>query len=111
MTIVTRLDSRDWSDVLKRRVQHFGYRYDYKARTVTADAYLGALPDWLDVLAKRLMDQGYCKNLPDQVIANEHLHGQGIGAHVDCIPCFGEEIISVSLLSDCETVFRDLNSR
>lgn len=108
--IASRLDSLEWSNVLKRRVQHFGYRYDYKARTITADAYMGKLPEWLEVLAERLVGQGYCKSLPDQVIANEYLSGQGISAHVDCVPCFGDEIISVSLLSSCEMVFRDLRS-
>lgn len=108
--MVTWLDSAEWSDVLKRRVQHFGYRYDYKARTITADSYLGKLPAWLAVLAERLVDRGYCKSLPDQVIANEYLAGQGISAHVDCVPCFGDTIISVSLLSACEMVFRDLQS-
>ena len=43
-----RLDAGEWSNTLKRRVQHFGYLYDYRARTVTADAYLGDLPAWLE---------------------------------------------------------------
>ncbi|MCZ7452357.1 alpha-ketoglutarate-dependent dioxygenase AlkB [Rhizobium rhizogenes] len=102
------LDAGAWSTELKRRVQHFGYRYDYKARTVTPDAYLGPLPQWLGVFAKRLVTAGYCRNLPDQVIANEYLPGQGISAHVDCVPCFDDTIVSVSLLSTCEMVFRDL---
>ncbi|WP_301183733.1 alpha-ketoglutarate-dependent dioxygenase AlkB [Rhizobium sp. X9] len=51
---------------------------------------------------------GYCRDLPDQVIANEYLPGQGISAHVDCVPCFDDTIVSISLLSACEMVFRDL---
>lgn len=34
----------------------------------------------------------------DQAIINEYLPGQGIAAHVDCEPCFGDEIGVVSLL-------------
>ncbi|MGP4667720.1 hypothetical protein [Agrobacterium pusense] len=30
----TILDAGGWNMELKRRVQHFGYRYDYKARAV-----------------------------------------------------------------------------
>ncbi|WP_395774269.1 alpha-ketoglutarate-dependent dioxygenase AlkB [Agrobacterium pusense] len=105
----TILDAGEWSTELKRRVQHFGYRYDYKARAVAPDAYLGPLPPWLGVFAKRLMKDGYCENLPDQVIANEYLPGQGISAHVDCVPCFDDTIVSISLLSACEMVFRDLH--
>jgi hypothetical protein len=36
-----------WLDDLRRRVQHYGYKYDYKARAVSQDLYLGPLPDWL----------------------------------------------------------------
>lgn len=108
-SVTFHLDAGEWSNVLKRRVQHFGYRYDYRARTVTSDAYLGELPDWLAIFAERLVAEGYCKNLPDQVIANEYMPGQGISAHVDCVPCFDDTIISVSLLSACEMVFRKLD--
>jgi alkylated DNA repair dioxygenase AlkB len=44
ISVTNRLDAGEWSTELKRRVQHFGYRYDYKARAVTPDAYLGPLP-------------------------------------------------------------------
>ena len=105
-----RLDADRWSNTLKRRVQHFGYVYDYKARSVTADAYLGRLPEWLERLAQGLVSQGYFTELPDQVIANEYMPGQGISAHVDCVPCFNDTIVSISLLSQCEMVFRDRSS-
>mgnify|MGYP003571021951 FL=1 len=101
-----RLDGGAWSGELKRRVQHFGYRYDYKARAVRAAALLGPLPDWLHPLAGRLAQEGLFGAVPDQVIANEYLPGQGISAHVDCVPCFGAQIASLSLLSSCEMVFR-----
>lgn len=107
-TLAAILDNDVWSTELKRRVQHFGYRYDYKARAVTADAYLGPLPPWHGVFAKRLVAAGYCQDLPDQVIANEYLPGQGISGHVDCVPCFDDTIVSISLLSTCEMVFREL---
>lgn len=101
------LDAAEWDQTLKRRVQHFGYRYDYRARSVEADAYLGPLPDWLAAIGQRLVCEGYFHRPPDQVIANEYWPGQGISAHVDCVPCFGESIISLSLLSACEMIFRN----
>ncbi|OLP52053.1 DNA repair protein [Allorhizobium taibaishanense] len=107
---ITLLDVSVWSCELKRRVQHFGYRYDYKSRSVTSDAYLGSLPDWLQSLAHRLVEAGCFDSLPDQVIANEYLPGQGISAHIDCEPCFGDTIVSLSLLSSCEMVFREKES-
>lgn len=105
--LAAHLDGGIWSAELKRRVQHFGYRYDYKARAVTEEAYLGALPAWLEPLAARICMSGVFRAMPDQVIANEYLPGQGISAHVDCVPCFEDTIVSVSLLSACEMVFRE----
>lgn len=104
------LDAGEWSNTLKRRVQHFGYFYDYRARAVMADAYLGKLPDWLETLAERLVMCGHFMELPDQVIANEYFPGQGISAHVDCVPCFNDTVVSISLLSQCEMVFRERSS-
>jgi alkylated DNA repair dioxygenase AlkB len=105
--IEDRLDAGEWSNTLKRRVQHFGYLYDYRARAVNAGAYLGTLPEWLETLAERLVTRGYIVDLPDQVIANEYLPGQGISAHIDCAPCFDDTIVSISLLSQCEMVYRE----
>jgi alkylated DNA repair dioxygenase AlkB len=41
----------------------------------------------------------YIAKVPDQVIVNEYLPGQGIANHIDCEPCFGDTIISISLNS------------
>jgi alkylated DNA repair dioxygenase AlkB len=108
--LAVHLDLAEWNAELKRRVQHFGYRYDYKARKVSDSDYLGALPDWLAFLTSRLVATGCFDSLPDQIIANEYMPGQGISAHIDCIPCFDDTIVSVSLLSQCEMVFRQQQS-
>ena len=34
------IDAQPWKHDLKRRVQHYGYAYDYKAKNVTADSKL-----------------------------------------------------------------------
>jgi alkylated DNA repair dioxygenase AlkB len=94
------LDAQPWRADFQRRVQHYGYRYDYKARQVTSDLYLGPLPSWLQGLAERLTHSGLFPDLPDQVIVNEYLPGQGIAPHIDCVPCFGGVIASLSLASD-----------
>ncbi|QLF69864.1 alpha-ketoglutarate-dependent dioxygenase AlkB [Peteryoungia desertarenae] len=100
------LDAGLWSGELKRRVQHFGYRYDYRARIASRESRIGPLPGVLEQLARRLAEEGLFGAVPDQVIANEYWPGQGISAHVDCQPCFGPVIASVSLLSACQMVFR-----
>jgi alkylated DNA repair dioxygenase AlkB len=103
--LVAFLDAGEWRGELKRRVRHFGYRYHYRARSATRDSRIGPLPDMLQGLAERLVAEGFFLAVPDQVIANEYLPGQGISAHVDCEPCFGEVIASLSLLSGCEMRF------
>lgn len=108
--LIAAIDERPWIEDLKRRVQHYGYRYDYRARTVTTDAYLGPLPQWAFDLADRFADNGWFERAPDQLIVNEYLPGQGISAHVDCVPCFGNAIVSISLLSSCEMVLKERGS-
>jgi alkylated DNA repair dioxygenase AlkB len=98
-------DQQPWLTVLPRRVQHYGYRYDYKARKVDADLYLGPLPNWAQGLAQRLTTEGWFPESPDQLIVNEYQPGQGIKQHVDCVPCFAGTIASVSLGSTCVLQF------
>jgi alkylated DNA repair dioxygenase AlkB len=104
------VDAQPWRSDLKRRVQHYGYRYDYKSRSIDRDMYLGALPEWAGALAGRLLADGFTHVRPDQLIVNEYLPGQGISAHVDCIPCFGDAIISISLGSTCLMEFTHVRS-
>lgn len=103
--LLSQIDQQTWLTDLKRRVQHYGYKYDYKARTVGNDAYLGPLPDWLLSFSKKLHDNRIFPSVSDQVIVNEYLPGQGISAHIDCIPCFADTIASLSLGSPCVMEF------
>ena len=107
------IDQQLWSEELARRVQQYGYRYDYRARKVTAELYLGPLPLWLREQAKQLCLTGYMQKVPDQVIVNEYKPGQGITPHVDCEPCFDDTVASLSLNSSCAMEFTpvDSNSR
>lgn len=91
------LDALPWSTALKRRVQHYGHVYDYKARGV-APAAAPAIPDLCVEVATRLLTLEVAHDAAefDQLIVNEYLPGQGIGAHVDAA-VFGPLIASVSL--------------
>ena len=94
---IVRIDSLPWRNDLERRVQHYGWRYDYRARTVSRDMHIGPLPDWLQKMAVRLTDKtGLFDRVPDQVIVNEYLPGQGIALHIDR-QCFGPAVATVSL--------------
>ena len=106
---VKRVDAAvdQWHNDLTRRVQHYGWRYDYKARAITPDMHIGALPDWLGELAQRLYaETGLFDRAPEQVIVNEYLPGQGIATHIDH-PGFGPTVCTISLLDDWEMDFSE----
>lgn len=99
------IDQQTWITELKRRVQHYGWKYDYKARKVRPDMRIGDLPETLASLADELHKDGFIDYIPDQVIVNEYIPGQGIASHIDCEPCFGDTILTMSLGSGCVMEF------
>jgi alkylated DNA repair dioxygenase AlkB len=99
--LLAEVDAAPWRDDLARRVQHYGFRYDYRARSVDASMRLGPLPPWAEALAERIHREGLTERPPDQVIVNEYQPGQGISRHVDCVPCFGPTVLSLTLGSGC----------
>ena len=42
---LARIDEQQWLDDLRRRVQHYGFKYNYKARKVDMDMHIGELPE------------------------------------------------------------------
>lgn len=99
--LIALIDSQKWNLDLKRRTQHYGYKYDYTARSVNASYYLGEKPYWVDELCSKLGSDRIFIEKPDQVIINEYMPGQGIASHIDCVPCFAGTICSLSLGSGC----------
>ncbi len=109
--LVEAVQNEHWLADIRRRVQHYGYKYDYKARAIDYSMYLGPLPSWTNSICRRLVERNYLQQSPDQMIVNEYLPGQGIANHVDCEPCFGETIISISLCSSCMMDFVNVRSK
>lgn len=95
------IDAQNWNLDLKRRTQHYGYKYDYTARSIDPSYYLGEMPYWIDELCNKLCAESIFVEKPDQVIINEYMPGQGIASHIDCTPCFAGVICSLSLASGC----------
>ena len=81
----------------KRRIQQHGYRYEYQNDILVACVYLGFLPDWADSIAKGLYSEGLTELVLDQMTVNEYEPGQGLTSHIDCVTCFGDTIITLSL--------------
>ncbi|KAL4441777.1 hypothetical protein ABPG74_008774 [Tetrahymena malaccensis] len=99
--ILKNVYENEWNTQLKRRTQHYGYKYDYTIKSIDKNMYLGALPKYAIDLCQRLIDQKIIIVMPDQMIINEYLPGQGISPHIDKTDIFGETIFSVSLGSGC----------
>ena len=99
------IDAMPWRNDLRRRVQHYGYVYDYRAKTVLPEHYLGELPEFLRPLAERIHSQtGLFSGTPTQCIVNEYVGEQGIAWHYDSL-AFGPEIATVSLLESWSMEF------
>lgn len=107
--LIQSIDAESWSNVLKRRVQHYGFRYDYKSRSTSMEDKIGDVPNWCQFVIERMQslkipqgdeNQYLWENPPDQVIVNEYQPGQGISAHIDSTAIFAEPVISISLGSD-----------
>lgn len=106
------IDAQPWLEDLSRKVQHYGYKYDYRARSIDVSSRLGDLPQMLQRLATHLSDnQRALPFAPEQAIVNEYQPGQGISAHVDCEPCFGPDIASLSLGSTAVMKFTHLATK
>lgn len=101
------IDSAPWDTTLKRRTQHYGWKYDYRARAIDPTMKIGPLPPFLSTLVHQLRNDGLAHGtLLDQAIVNEYQPGQGIAKHIDCQPCFGSPIISLSLGHAIPIIFR-----
>ncbi len=109
--LLRQVDAQLWLTELKRRVQHYGYKYDYRKRMIDYSMSLGHLPDWLTPIAQKVQRDGFLPVLADQVAVNEYFPGQGIGAHVDCEPCFGDTVVSISLGSSCVMDLRHVENK
>ena len=109
--LLDQIKKHEWLDDLKRRVQHYGFKYDYKARKVNHDMRIGELPEWLKRLSHKLHKDGYMPEVADQVIVNEYEPGQGISSHIDCEPCFQDTIVSLSLRSGCVMNFTNKSDK
>ena len=100
--ILQRIGEAPWLAELSRRVQHYGYRYDYRGASRPVPA--APFPRWAEVMAERL-GAHFGGVLPVQRIVNEYRPGQGIGMHADHAD-FGPVVASLSLADDWPMQFR-----
>ena len=107
-TILQAINAGPWSHDMCR-VQHYGYRYDYRARAAARATPAAAFPPWADLLAERLADH-FDGARPEQCIVNEYAPGEGIGMYADA-DSFGPVVVSVSLADEWPMRFRPASIR
>src|SRR5690348_11823870 len=58
--LLHQIDQQPWTHLAKRRVQHYGYKFEYSQRGVDPQQKLGHLPHWVQPLQQRLEVQQHC---------------------------------------------------
>ncbi|KAH9255092.1 hypothetical protein BASA81_006851 [Batrachochytrium salamandrivorans] len=98
------LDAKPWDNRLSRRVQHYGFEFDYASRMAVSNGSTNSCnfpPQCYRTVEQRLLEStGICPKQFDQLTVNEYLPGQGIAPHVDSHSCFGNVMLSLSLIAD-----------
>jgi len=96
----------EWDTSLSRRVQHYGYRYNYKFGSTVELNQVKTIPEWAQSLFEKIAKlSGLDSNCKLQLIVNEYTAGQGIRAHIDDPKQFGDWVITISLGSTCQMDF------
>ena len=94
------IDKESWSNALKRRTQHYGYKYDYTTRSLPQKLDDLSKP-WMKPVLTKLVETKIFPVCPEQIIVNEYTPGQGISKHIDQPKIFGPIVASLSLESPC----------
>lgn len=118
VALITEIDSEAWDTTIRRRVQHYGFKFEYSKLAVDTGRPVKPFPPKCDELTHRseLSDHGF-----NQLTINEYVPGIGIASHCDTHSSFTDIIAVVSLgapinmdfVSDCgsEKVSVDIPSR
>lgn len=99
--LLSAIDKREWDSSYKRRVQQYGFEYQYSDRKVGAKQR--PIPRDFSSLLDGLVP--YFSEKIDQIIVNEYVDEQGIGLHTDS-PSFGPVVASLSLGAARPMMFR-----
>lgn len=97
--LLTIINGCKWDTTLTRRTQQYGYTYNYTSYNCTKT---NPIPESFNFIVDRIFSTFGI--IPEQLIINEYLPGQGISKHTDS-KIFGNEIFSLSLNSDTTMLF------
>ncbi|VDM56986.1 unnamed protein product, partial [Angiostrongylus costaricensis] len=94
------------AEPLKHRdVVHYGYKFDYSANSAFIPT--NPIPEAVNRLIDRIIDDGLINFRLDQVTINVYKPGQGIPSHYDTHSAFEDTIVCLSMCSDIVMEFKD----
>uniref|UniRef100_A0A158P998 tRNA (carboxymethyluridine(34)-5-O)-methyltransferase n=1 Tax=Angiostrongylus cantonensis TaxID=6313 RepID=A0A158P998_ANGCA len=107
ISLVLPTGSGEWkSEPLKHRdVIHYGYKFDYSANSAFIPT--NPIPEAVNRLTDRIVDDGLINFRLDQVTINVYKPGQGIPSHYDTHSAFEDTIVCLSMCSDIVMEFKD----
>ena len=105
--ILLRISQAPWMTDLSRRVQHYGYRYDYRQpRCRPARPGAAPFPRWAQVDRRTGLHRTFDGRRPEQCIVNEYRPGQGHRDARRSRQSFGPVVVSLSLAAAWTMNFR-----
>ena len=95
-------DNGRWEMLAKRRVQHYGFRFDYPSKQVDRNAIEDPqsdtlLPSWTAEVLQKYHKLFPDAIIPDQLTMNHYMPGGGIAPHTDRHSSFLGPILVLSL--------------
>lgn len=60
------IDSKDWSKLMMRRVQHYGFEFNYRSRDVNPKQKLCDMPDFIDFMLPKIESAMRCFEIPKE---------------------------------------------
>jgi alkylated DNA repair protein alkB family protein 8 len=97
--LMKEIESQKWVVDYDRRLQYYGYRNELE-KPYDLIPIPVPMPPLIKQLSEQIVDRGIVALLPDQVIINEYLPGQGIRPHKDR-NYFENQICGINLGSSC----------
>ena len=106
--VMSEIDSKEWDTKIKRRVQHYGFQFQYSQLKVDTDNPIVDFPPACKALLNRdnLADYGF-----NQLTLNEYVPGIGIASHCDTHSAFTDTIAVVSLCGAITMDFHDTTNK
>jgi alkylated DNA repair dioxygenase AlkB len=95
--IMNEIDSLAWDTTIRRRVQHYGFRFKYSQLMADSDAPVSDFPPIIKSLVHERSELAMHEF--DQLTVNEYVAGIGIASHCDTHSAFSDTIAVISLLN------------